>query len=191
MKCLGVPPGPRQAPTDISHFGANVVAGLVHVILIMIARHTLATTIRELWKKHKQASKQCLLPTSSRGYMSYLGPQGKFVDRERTCKDLGFCFYGGLSVPKKRKKKKETSWVGWPDPSSSWVAGSAFTGGGCLWSGCFCSQKLVSGLYITAKLSAVDSTSGLWESGNQLWNIMRARSLAKIFKTVRLDSPWD
>lgn len=107
MKCLGVPPGPRQAPTDISHFGANVVAGLVHVILIMIARHTLATTIRELWKKHKQASKQCLLPTSSRGYMSYLGPQGKFVDRERTCKDLGFCFYGGLSVPKKRKKKRK------------------------------------------------------------------------------------
>ena len=40
----------RGVPTDIFWTRVNIVAGRVLVVLIMISRHTSATTIRELWK---------------------------------------------------------------------------------------------------------------------------------------------
>ena len=56
----------------------NVVAGAALVVLIMIARHPSAITIRKLWKKKKG-----LLLTGRGNYMTHLGPHSKVASRKK------------------------------------------------------------------------------------------------------------
>lgn len=174
----GVPPGLRQAPTDISHFGANVVAGLAHVVLIMIARHTLETTIRELWKT-TITTKTTTRFITHKFWRVYVIPgaleQGYGL--RESMQRPGVLLFWGLSVLKKRKLH------GWGGLTLYPVVLLAvcFLEMAVFEVGASTIKSLMSGMYITSKLSDVDNTRGLRMPGNQHWNIIMALSLANIF----------
>lgn len=66
--------------TDISPFQISVMTGLTLVVLIMIARHPSATTIRKLWKN------KGLFHIGPGNYTAHLGPHGgrwRGMEREK------------------------------------------------------------------------------------------------------------
>ena len=141
-------------PKDISPNGTNEVAGAALVVLIRTSRHSLATTIRELWKNEDYSSQvlnatQPGPPAGRRssehrpGFHIYWGPSVGWLGRnQRAGRAMWGPSLGYLGFPRLSRKKNIMSGAGLGAYLEAVIqlAKCLFKTG--VWKGCFSDQKL-------------------------------------------------